>query len=303
MPDDPTSELESPAYQPPDLHDAQVVIDLFRQATRQNLDNPYRKGSCCHLPARGRLLMTGDLHDHLLNYQRIVKLADLDADKDNMVVLHEVIHGEHKLNGRDHSIRMLSRVAALVTRYPGQVHVMLGNHELAQLTGAEILKGGHSSVSMFDEGLDFMFDEDADGVRQAMQEFMRSMLLAVRCPNGVFCSHSLPSPYALDDFDPGIIDRVPTDEELEHGGSAYSLVWGRNHTEELAEDLAEDWDTSLFIVGHQPVDTGYDLEGKSMIILNSDDDHGAALPIDLARQYPNRAALVDEIVPLAAIVV
>ncbi|NQU76776.1 MAG: metallophosphoesterase, partial [Planctomycetes bacterium] len=216
MPDDPNPESESPVNRPPDLHDAQVVIDLFGRAARQSLEDPYRKGSCCHLPAKGRLLMTGDLHDHLLNYQRIVKLADLGADKDNLLILHEVIHGEHKIDGRDHSIRMLTRVAALATQYPDQVHVMLGNHELAQLTGADILKGGHSSVSMYDQGLEFIFDEDSDVVRQAMQQFIRSMLLAVRCPNGVFCSHSLPSPYALDAFDPGIIDRIPTDEEMEH---------------------------------------------------------------------------------------
>ena len=303
MPREPISESDQPDFQTPDLHNPEVVIGLFSQATRIGLENPHRKGSCCHMPAEGRLLMTGDLHDHLLNYQRIVRLADLDADKDNHLILHEVIHGEHKIDGRDHSIRMLARVAALVAQYPGQVHVMLGNHELAQVSGADILKGGHSSVELYDQGVDFIFDEDADAVRKAMAQFVHSMLLAVRCPNGVFCSHSLPSPYDLDEFDPQIIDRIPTDEDMAHGGSAYCMVWGRGHTEALAEDLAEDWDTRLFLMGHQPVDFGYELEGNSMIILNSDDNHGVALPIELTVQYPDRAALVDSIVPLASIVV
>lgn len=303
MPQKPTPEPDQPDFQAPDLHNPEVVIGLFSRATRIGLENPDRRGSCCHMPAKGRLLMTGDLHDHVLNYQRIVRLADLDADKDNHLILHEVIHGEHKIDGRDHSIRMLARVASLVAQYPGQVHVMLGNHELAQVSGSDILKGGHSSVELYDQGIDFIFDEDAEAVRKAMAQFIRSMLLAVRCPNGVFCSHSLPSPYDLDEFDPQIIDRIPTDEDMEHGGSAYCMVWGRGHTEALAEDLAEDWDTRLFLMGHQPVDFGYELEGNSMIILNSDDNHGVALPIELAGQYPDRAALIDSIIPLASIVV
>ena len=301
MAEEPTSESDPQAEVAPDLHDAQVVIDLFSRAARESLENPLRKGSCCHLPAKGRLLMTGDLHDHLPNYHRIVMLADLDASLDNHLILHEVIHGEHMIDGRDHSVRMLARVAALTARYPGQVHVMLGNHELAQLTGADILKGGNSSVECYEEGLEFIFDEESEAVRLAMHQFIRAMLLAVHCPNGVFCSHSLPSPHAMADFDTGIIDRTPTEEELQYGGSAYSLVWGRNHNEMLAEDLADEWDTRIFVMGHQPVDAGYELEGESMIILNSDDNHGVALPIDLTRRYTDRAALVEEIVPLASI--
>ena len=303
MAQEPTPESDPRAALAPDLHDAQVVIDLFSRASRESLENPYRKGSCCHLPAKGRLLMTGDLHDHLPNYHRIVMLADLDASPDNHLILHEVIHGEHMIDGRDHSVRMLARVAALAVRYPGQVHVMLGNHELAQLTGAEILKGGNSSVALYEEGLEFIFDEESDAVRLAMHQFIRSMLLAVHCPNGVFCSHSLPSPHAMATFDAGIIDRVPTDDDMQHGGSAYSLVWGRDHDEMLAEDLADDWDARIFVVGHQPVDAGYELEGESMIVLNSDDNHGVVLPIDLARRYADRAALVEEMIPLASVVV
>ena len=301
MPDDPLTEPETPAQQAPDLQDPQTVIDLFDRAAELSLAEPNRTGSCCELPMRGRLLMTGDVHDHGLNYQRIVALADLDADPDNHVILHEVIHGEFLIDGRDHSIRMLARVADLLVRYPTQVHVLLSNHELAQATGAEILKGGHSPIAAFDEGLDFIFDEAADDVRQAMRRYVLSMLMAVRCANGVFCSHSLPSPQSLGAFDSTIIQRIPAEEELVYGGSAYSMVWGRNHNEMLAEDLADDWGNRLFVMGHQPVDFGYDLEGESMLILNSDDNHGVALPIDLSKPYTDRSALVEAIIPLASV--
>jgi hypothetical protein len=245
----------------------------------------------------------GDLHDHGVNYQRIVKLAELDASPDHHVILHEVIHGPYLIDGRDHSVRMLGRVAALQLEYPGQVHVLMGNHELAQATGAEIAKGGRNPIASFDEGLDFMFDDAADAVRKAMGSFIRSMLLAVRCANGVFCSHSLPSPQSFDGFDVTIIDRIPAEQELVYNGSAYAMVWGRHHDEVLAEDLADEWNVRLFVMGHQPVDYGYELEAETLLILSSDDNHGVALPIDLSRTYPDRAALVEQIIPLASVTV
>lgn len=303
MPEQPSPETEPRPAPTHDLQDAATVIDLFDRAAELSLAGTLRSGSCVDLPDHGQLLMTGDLHDHGLNYQRIVRLADLDAGTDRHLILHEVIHGPFQIDGRDHSVRMLARVAALQLQYPGQVHTMLGNHELAQATGAEILKGRHSSVKSFDDGIDFIFDDDADAVREALGRYVRSMLLAVRCANGVFCSHSLPSPRSADTFDPKIIERIPTEAELLYTGSAYCMVWGRNHTEELAEDLAEDWGARLFVIGHQPVDFGYELQGESMLILGSDDDRGVALPIDLSKTYPDRAALVECIVPLAAITV
>jgi ABC-type Fe3+/spermidine/putrescine transport system ATPase subunit len=41
-----------------------VVIDLFQRGAQANLEHPDRKGAVINLPKRGRLLMTGDLHDH-----------------------------------------------------------------------------------------------------------------------------------------------------------------------------------------------------------------------------------------------
>ena len=73
---------------------------------------------------------------------QVVELARLDADADHHVILHELIHGERLINCMDFSYRMLGRVAELVLAYPRQVHPLLANHEIAQLTGGGREQGG-----------------------------------------------------------------------------------------------------------------------------------------------------------------
>jgi hypothetical protein len=180
---------------------------------------------------------------------------------------------------------------------------MLGNHELAQLAGEGIIKNSTSVVDVFNEGIEFLYADNAQKVCDAMNGFIRSMLLAVRCPNSIICSHSLPSPQRLGDFDPSVIDRDLTDQDLAYRGSAYDMAWGRNHTQLLADDLADDWNVRLFIMGHQPADMGYEIQGDSMLILASNHSHGMALPIDLAGDYHTIDDLISQIIPLASVVI
>lgn len=290
-----------PSHIEPDLRDADVVADLFSQAAQANLDTPGRAGAVVDLPDSGQLLLTGDLHDNAMNFQRLQKLAGLEHSPDNRAIFHEVIHGPDLVNGIDLSVRMLAKVAALKCRYPQQVYVMQSNHELAQLRSEGILKEGRDTVESFDEGIDFMYGGQADAVREAMNTYLASLLLAVRCANGVFTSHSLPGNSRVKRFDPTVIDRVPTREELAGKGDAYYMVWGRNQKQETADVLAEAWGCKQFVLGHQPADMGYEPQGETMLILASDHSHGVALPIDLSRTY-DQEQLIETIVPLASVV-
>lgn len=281
------------------LENPEVAIDLFERASRAMLNHRHRAGSVIDLPARGRLLMSGDLHDHGLNLQRLIKLAALHEKRTHYLVLHELIHGPARINDRDLSARTMLRVAALLLEHPAQVFILLGNHELAQYAGEGIVKAGSGVVESFDAGLEFLYHEHADEVRAAMNQFIAAMPLAVRGANGVFCSHSLPSPRKLESFDASVLDRVPTAEDL--AGAVYDMVWGRNHTQKLADELAERWGVKVFVMGHQPAEMGYAAEGETMLVLNSDHEHGVGLPIDLVREH-TRDELIERIVPLNSIV-
>ncbi|GAB4108021.1 MAG: hypothetical protein Kow00105_13490 [Phycisphaeraceae bacterium] len=284
-----------------DLRDPDAVADAFHRGAEANLNIPGRQGAIVDLPKEaGRLLVSGDLHDNAQNYQRLIKLASLDASASNRLVLHEVIHGPDLVNGLDLSVRMLARVADLKARFPEQVYVLQSNHELAQYRMEGILKEGRDTVESFDEGLEFLYGNQAEQVRESVNEYIRSLLLAVRCENGVFISHSLPSDTRMRDFDPQVIDKTPTHDDLMAKGPIYYMVWGRNQSQETADTLAKAWGCSQFVMGHQPAEMGYEPLGDTMLILASDHSHGVALPIDLARSY-DQEQMINEIVPLASV--
>lgn len=282
------------------FQDPQVVIDVFRQASQANQESVLRRGSTVHLPMQGRLLMTGDLHDHGLNLQRVIQLARLSESLDHHLILHEVIHGERWVAERDLSVLTLAQVAALKLQHPEQVHLLLSNHELAQLGGDGISKGGVNVVEMFNQGIDFLYESSAGAVRDAVHQYIRSLVLAVKCGNGLFASHSLPSEAQLEQFDPHVIDRQPTADDLRFGGAAYNLVWGRRQTPRVGWTLARQWGVDLFVIGHQPVEAGYKVLDDHVLILASNHDQGAALEVDLGRRYTMNE-LVKQIVPLASV--
>lgn len=283
------------------LRDAHAVIDLFQRAAEALRSSPVRSGCIVRLPGRGRLLVTGDLHDNPLHLQKIVRLARLDQSPEHHVILHEMIHGDKLLNGMDFSHRMLARAAELMLQYPGQVHPLLANHELSQMTGAGVSKGAGNSVVLFEDALAFVFGDECEAVAEAIRTFIAAMPLALLSESGVLCAHSLPADRMMKYFDMNIIHRELTDEDYRSPvGSAYLMVWGRGHTPEQLEQIAEAWNVKLFCLGHEHVETGVEMRGPKLLVLNSDHERGAVLPLDLAN-VPEPAEALMYAVPLAAV--
>ncbi|MEM7228475.1 MAG: metallophosphoesterase [Planctomycetota bacterium] len=284
-----------------DTRNADDVITLLDDASAALREHESRRGSSVHLPAHGRLLITGDLHDNPIHLQKIIDLAHLDRGADQHVVLHELIHGDRLLNGMDFSYRVIIKVAQLILTYPGQVHPMLANHELSQMTGRAVGKGAGNSVEQFNDAVDYTFSDDADSVRDALNRFFASMPLAVRSESGIFCSHSLPNAMFMKYFDQDILDRdlEPDDLQPPHG-SAYLMTWGRQYDHESVAALADAWGVRVFCLGHQKVETGVEAWSDQVILLNSDHEHGAVLPADLASPpVPNE--VIMHAIPLASV--
>jgi hypothetical protein len=261
---------------------ADQVVEVFQQASETLLDDSRRSGCCVNLPDHGTLLVSGDLHDHLPNYHRIVAASAL-SDPTHHLVLQELIHGPTLMHGCDMSWRMLARVAHLVRKHPGQVHPLLGNHENSQLTGVGVTKGSGNSVEMFEDGVALTFGEEWERVGGAIDRFLRSMPLAVRTASGIQCTHSLPDAVMMGRFDPAVLDRELTDADRRGvDGSAYMLTWGRRFTDEQIDQLCECWGVGSFIIGHLRVEHGVLRAADRVIALASDTDAGAVLAIDLA---------------------
>lgn len=218
-------------------------------------------------------------------------------------MLHEVVHSDRLLNGLDFSYRALARVALLKLHHPAHVHTLLANHELAQAMNAGIVKAGVRVVEAFNKGLEYVFADDAPAVAHAINAFVRSMALALRCctPAGdILCAHSLPGVSMMPKFDPTVLDRPLTDDDFApRSGSAHLMVWGRGYDEQQLEDLVERWGVRMFILGHEHVHGGVKLVPPNALVLNSDHESGMYLPLNLAAP-PTPAQAVFTARPLAA---
>ena len=264
------------------MNDALRAAEIFEQAATLNREDPLRDASLLRFPNYGQLVMTGDLHGHRRNFQKLQRYCALDRFAARHVVLHELIHEDvQTLTGRDMSFEICLAAAEWKCAFPDQVHFLLSNHELAQVGQHEITKNGRSVTAEFEKSVRQTYGGDADRVIRAMYEFIRSYPLAGRTANRVFLSHSLPGPRDVARFDPSVLSRPPTSEDLRDGGSAHFLVWGRYQTQAVVDSLAELLDVDCFICGHQPQETGYDIWHGRLVILASDHNHGVFLPIDL----------------------
>ena len=270
------------------VSDPASVIDVFKEATSHLI--AMSTGSTHHLPSEGNVVISGDLHDNPFHLAKIIKLANLE-NPSNHVVLQELIHGVPQQDEHDLSYRMLLRVAALINHYPTQVHPLLANHELSQLTQREITKGGVEMVWRFTKGIKHVFAKKSSQVLDAIDAFFKAMPLVARSDSGLFCSHSLPNEAMMDVFDRGVIDRLLKKTDLQTDGSAYFMVWGRQHTQAQLDELAKHWNVKLFCLGHAYVPDGICANFKNMVQINSDHQGGAALQLDLSSIRDAKQAL------------
>ncbi len=269
----------------PNFADPEVACESLSQAAKLNHEDPVRHGATLRFGAAGQVVMTGDMHGNLKNFEKLQRFCNLEKSPGRCVILHELIHQELTTPGQlDLSIDLLVRAAHWKCEFPDNVFFLQSNHELAQLRGQEITKGGRCVLHDFEQGVLARYANRAADVLDAARAYMGSLPLAARTASGVFMSHSLPDPMVLENFDIGVFDRVPDQADMSPGGPGYSLVWGRFHSPREVERFAQRLGVECFLVGHTPQETGYNIIGRLMIVA-SDHNHGVFLPIDLSRQY------------------
>jgi hypothetical protein len=266
---------------------ADQVVETLGAAADENKMSPLRIEQVVHLPAEGELWMTGDLHDHRRNFDKLLKAVDLGNNRQRHLVLHELIHGDHyDATGAEESWVTLYRAAELKCDFPEQVHFMLANHDLAQIHGKGIMKAGLSVCEAFTKGVKKAFDGHHNVVTMAISEFLLSLPLAVRAPNGIFCCHSLPTDDQIDDFDFSIFDRPLSGADYaQRNGPVYQLIWGRNFSPATVDKFADKVRADIIITGHQPQEMGHTTNGDKHLIIASDHNQGVFLPIDLSKKY------------------
>lgn len=255
------------------MPDPAKVIATVRRAAELSRATPGRSGGVVAADA-DEVLVMGDLHGNLPAFRQLLPIADLSKNPGRHLVLQELVHGplEYPDDGGDRSHQLVDVVAALIGQYPGRVHLILGNHELSELTGRPIIKAGVPLNEPFRRGLETAYGDKADAVRAAYLDLFAALPLAVRAPNRVLCCHTVPDGYGLDRFDPGILAAATwSDAEMARGGSVYAITWGRDTSPETADRFAAMVDADLFVCGHQPQEEGFRQANHRVLIIDGTD--------------------------------
>ena len=242
----------------------QCALDAFR-------DTPGRRGRLVALDGAVEVLVAGDLHGNVENFRRLLRKADLANHPGRHFVLQEVVHGPfHYPAGGDRSHQLLDLIAALKCQHPRQVHFLIGNHELAQLTNRLIAKDDVELNDLFMQGIRTAYGARADDVYAAYLRLIAAAPLALRTPNRVFLSHSLPPGSRLAEFDPAVLERdESTEADCKPGGAVHALVWGRDTRAETAAAFLQKVDADLLVTGHIPCESGFDAPNDRQLILDS----------------------------------
>ena len=274
------------------------IIAVFAEAAAANRQTPGREGNVIVLTPElaGEVMVTGDLHGHRRNFNLIRRIAALDALPRRHLLLQEVCHGgpsyPHQGGCMSHTI--LEDIARLKTRYPQQVHFMLGNHELAELADYPIQKNKRMLNVAFRLGLQQMYGSATEQVREAMLAFLQTCPLAMRLPTGVFISHSVPDHVDTREFDKAIFSREMDPLEFYERGEIFRLVWGRDYRPENALVFADLMGARVLVNGHEPCPEGFCVPNPTQIILDCCGEKASyvVLPID---QPLTQAEIIERI--------
>ena len=184
----------------------------------------------------------------------------------------------------DRSYQLLEEAAIFKTVYPSQVHILLGNHDIAELFALDIMKKGRSVLRAFDTALEEAYQFNKDVIRKAYAQFYRSLPWAATTPTGLFICHSVPDGKYGEVFSRQLFTQTGPDADLGKGSPAFRLTWGRDISRAAAAAFAQRVGADLIITGHHPCRQGHSEPNPHHIILDSKDAYGACVVLPLDRK-------------------
>jgi len=261
------------------MPDPSKVLTTIQRATELFRKTPGRVGGLVNLSeSADEVLVVGDLHGNLPAFRQVLLTADLTKNPTRHIVFQELVHGnKHYPDEKgDKSHQLVDVVAALKCQYPDRVHLILGNHELSELTGRPIAKAGVALNALFRLGIGSAYGDSAEAIYQAYRTLFASLPLAVRTANRVFLCHTIPDPLDLETFDPSIfhLDHWPSSAMARHG-AVYAITWGRNTDPENVDRFSQLVDADWFITGHQPCEEGFRQANHRQIIIDGTEPYPA----------------------------
>jgi hypothetical protein len=267
------------------MPDPDRLLRTLYKAADAVRQTPGRRGRFVQLQDAAEVLVAGDMHGHVGNFQAVHKAADLANHPRRHLVLQELVHGKFLYpSGADKSHQLLDLFAALKCQYPRQVHMLMGNHELAQWTDRLIMKNDKDLNEVFMAGVVEAYGpEKGPEIYGGYMRLFGVLPLALRTANRVFISHSLPREKCRDKFDLRLLETdVFPAEDLNVNGFVYELLWGRDTRAENCDAFLKTVDCDYLVSGHIVCDAGFATPNPKQIIVDCCDSPAAyaLLPTD-----------------------
>jgi hypothetical protein len=260
------------------MPDPRKILATVRRATELFRATPGRSGGLVRLDDAEDVMVVGDLHGNTPAFRRFLDIAALGANPRRHLVLQELVHGTrfYPDEAGEKSHQLVDLVCALKCQYPDRVHLILGNHELSEVTDRPIAKAGVALNALFRQGIETAYGDMVGPIYEAYLTMFQTLPLACRTPNRVFLCHTIPDPRDVEKFDPSVLDADTWPPEwTARGGPIYGITWGRNTDPENVDAFAQIVDADLFITGHQPCDEGFRQANHRQIIIDGTDPYPA----------------------------
>ena len=253
------------------MPDPKKVLTTIRRAAELMRATPGRSGGIIALNDAVEVMVVGDLHGNISAFKKVLTIAALELNRGRHLILQELIHGPltYPDDKGDRSHQLLDVFTALKCQYPQRVHLILGNHELSELTGRSIGKDGEGLNAKFRRGVETAYGESACEILESYKTLFAALPLAIRTSNRVYVCHTLPDGNDLDALDLELLkaDAWPEDS-MRRRGTIYALTWGRDTTPETADRFAAMVNADYFVTGHQPCDEGFRQASHRQIIID-----------------------------------
>ena len=163
---------------------------------------------------------------------------------------------------------LLEDVARLKVSYPDRFHFLLSNHEWAEMTDFPITKSSKLLNLTFRCGLQAMYGDQADRIREAFIPFLASCPLAVRVADGIVICHSAPERVRQMGFDLDVFERPLEANDFAPHGDVFRMLWGRDFSAENGKAFADLVEAQVLIHGHEPCASGFAVPNPHQLILD-----------------------------------
>jgi len=215
------------------------------------------------LPLKGKALIITDLHGNLEDYNRYMEIWKEFKDKNNHLILTgDFIHSCYQIDG---SLEIIDSVKNHFENEKN-FHILLGNHEWAQITGESVYKGFSNQTQDFIDLIQKKYENNADNKMKSYINFFKKLAIAIKTENKVLVSHAGPSQHLKSEDD---IKNI-SENDYSHNLVLYEMLWSRNMecSRNYLDPFLKHLNCNASIVGHTPVN-GVELHGNQLIVSSS----------------------------------